>query len=195
MTHKEQYPEKNISLITLLVAATIYSIFVVYFDHYVRITGDSTLYLSIAEKYVAGDFKNAINGYWGPLLSWLLVPFLYFGATHLFAVNALALIFGILTLTGFRILSYRFKMSEMTRSTLLVTLVPVLLFVSVIEPMDFLLLCVLVYYLSVVFKSDYSSTLRNGLISGILGAFAYFSKPYGLPFFISHFTLINVCHF
>jgi len=195
MTPDTQYTERKTSIIALLAAAAVYSIFVVCFNHYVRLTGDSTLYLSIAEKYVTGDFKNAINGYWGPLLSWLLVPFLYFGATHLFAVNALALVFGISTMTGVWFLSYRFEMGERIRSAVLISLVPVLLFVSLVQPMDFLLLCVLVYYLAIVFKSDYPDTVRNGLISGTLGAFAYFSKPYGLPFFISHFILMHVCHF
>ena len=61
--------------------------------------------------------------------------------------------------------------------------------------MDFLLLCILVYYLYVVFGKEYPDRLSSAVISGVLGAFAYFSKPYGLPFFISHFVLMNICHY
>lgn len=163
--------------------------------YYERVTGDATLYISIAEKYVRGDFANAINGYWGPLLSWLLIPFLYLNSTPAFAINALNLIFGVLTITGVWMLSLRFEINEKIRSMLLLPLVPILLFVSLIEPMDFLLLCVLVYYLFVVFGKDYPDRLSSAVISGILGAFAYFSKPYGMPFFLAHFILINICHY
>ena len=91
----------------------------------------------------ADRFNNAINGYWGPLLSWLLVPFLYFGATHIFAINALNLIFGLLTIAGTWKLSLRFEISDKIRMIILVPLVPIFQFISLIQPMDFLLLCIL----------------------------------------------------
>jgi hypothetical protein len=163
--------------------------------HHERLTGDATLYLSIAEKYIRGDMSNAINGYWGPLLSWLLIPFLYFGSTHLFAINALNLFFGLLTITGVWRLSYRFEISENIRTIILLPLVPILLFVSLVQPMDFLLLCILVFYLNVVFKKNYPESMHNALLAGGLGALAYFSKPFGFPFFISHFLLMNLCHY
>jgi hypothetical protein len=43
------------------------------------LNADGTSYISIAEKYARGDFRNAINGYWGPLLSWLMAPLIAFG--------------------------------------------------------------------------------------------------------------------
>ncbi len=179
----------------LILSLFTYSVFIIAFNHYERLTGDATLYLSIAEKYIAGDFSNAINGYWGPLLSWLLIPFLYLGASHLFAINALNLIFGLLTLTGVWKLSCHFQISEEIRSIILLPMVPILLFISIIEPMDFLLLCILVFYLNVVFKKEYPDRVSNAVLSGVLGAVAYFAKPYGFPFFISHFLLINICHY
>jgi hypothetical protein len=183
------------SLILLFITIAGYTVVCISAFYYERLTGDATLYVSIAEKYVRGDFINAINGYWGPLLSWLLIPFLYLNYTHVFAINALNLIFGILTITGVWILSSRFEINERIRSILLLPIVPILLFISLIEPMDFLLLCILVYYLFVVFGKEYPDCLSSAVISGVLGAFAYFSKPYGFPFFISHFVLINICHY
>ncbi|MBI4681635.1 MAG: hypothetical protein HY757_00795 [Nitrospirae bacterium] len=183
------------SSITLIIALIIYSTLIVTTYHYERLTGDATLYLSIAEKYLRGDFGNAVNGYWGPFLSWLLVPFLYLGLSHLFAINALNLIFGLLTIVGVWRLSYRFEISENIRIVILLSLVPILLFISLIQPMDYLLLCVLVYYLNIIFREDYPEKLVNAVSCGVLGAFAYFSKPFGLPFFIAHFSLINACHY
>ncbi|MBI5098556.1 MAG: hypothetical protein HZB30_04895 [Nitrospirae bacterium] len=179
----------------LIIVLLTYSVFIIATCHYERLTGDATIYLSIAEKYIRGDFSNAINGYWGPLLSWLLIPFLYLGSSHLFAINALNLIFGLLTIIGVWRLSYKFQINEKTGSIILLPMIPVLLFISLIEPMDFLLLCILIFYLNVVFRKDYPDRVSHGLFSGVLGACAYFAKPYGLPFFISHFLLINACHY
>jgi len=36
-------------------------------------------YLRIAEYYAAGNYDLAVSGYWGPLLSWLMTPFLLAG--------------------------------------------------------------------------------------------------------------------
>jgi hypothetical protein len=185
----------NSSLPILIVVLTVYSLLIITFHHYERLTGDATIYLSIAEKYIRGDFSNAINGYWGPLLSWLLIPFLALGSTHVFAINALNLIFGVLTITGVWRLSYRFEINENIRKVILVPMVPILVFVSLIQPMDFLLLCVLVYYLNIVFGKDYPEKISHGAFSGVLGALAYFSKPFGFPFFISHFLLMNACQY
>jgi hypothetical protein len=44
--------------------------------HLHRVGPDASAYLTIARKYNAGDFHNAVNGYWSPLLSWLIAPFL-----------------------------------------------------------------------------------------------------------------------
>ena len=183
------------SFVFLLVALISYSVFMLNFQHYQRLSGDALFYLSIAEKYVSGDFGNAINGYWGPLLSWLLIPFLFFGSKHLFAINALDWIFGFLTIIGVWRFSYKFEINENIRSIILLLLVPILYFISLIQPMDFLLLCILIWYLNVIFRHDYADRLFNALLCGILGALAYFSKPYGLPFFVSHFLLINIFHY
>jgi hypothetical protein len=190
-----QILKRQSSYITLSFILVMYAVLNGLIFHYERLTGDSTLYLSIAEKYLSGDFKNAINGYWGPLLAWLLIPFLYFGSSHVFAINALNLIFGLLTTVGVWKLSYRFEINEKIRSIILLPLVPILLYISLMQPMDFLLVCLLVYYLNVVFKKDYPDRSSNAVKSGVLGALVYFSKPYGFPFFISHFLLINICHY
>lgn len=185
----------NLTYKVLTIVLLIYSAFIITTGHYQRLTGDSTLYISIAEKYIKGDLENAINGYWGPLLSWLLIPFLYLGFSHLFAINTLDLILGLLAMTGVWRLSFKFEINEKIRIIILLPLVPVLLFFSLIEPMDLLLLCVLIFYLNVVFRKDYPDRVSHGIYSGILGACAYFAKPYGFPFFISHFILINICHY
>ena len=48
---------------------------------------DGVAYMRIASYYAAGRMDLAISGYWGPLLSWLLVPWLKAGATAVVAAR------------------------------------------------------------------------------------------------------------
>lgn len=185
----------RLNYIVLCTALITYAGAIITSSPYERLTGDATLYLSIAEKYLQGDFTHAINGYWGPLLSWLLIPFLYFEASPVVAINTLNLLFGLCTIIGVWRLSARFEITGNLTNIIMISLVPILFFISLIQPMDFLLVCVLVFYLNVVFKKDYPAKVSHALSAGFLGALAYFSKPFGLPFFLSHFLLMSLCHY
>ena len=128
-----------------------------------------------------------------------MIPFLFFGHTPLASLQAtkiLSLILGFFTIIGVRQLSYRFEMDEVIRTVILFVLVPVVLYfaLSVITP-DLLIVCVLVYYLSIIFDINYSNKLFNGVLCGILGAFAYLSKSYGFTFFIATFLILNIFHY
>ena len=190
---KKNFSDK--SVIILIIVIAVYSVFCLVGDWYGRLTADSMLYFSLAQKYVAGDFQNAINGYWGPLLAWLLIPFLYFGSSHVFAINALNLILGILTIIGVWILSDRFEVTGKIRVILMICLLPIVLKFSLVQPMDFLLVCILIFYLAIVFNRDYPEKTSSGLFSGILGSLAYLTKAYAFPFFIVHFFIINILHY
>ena len=161
-----------------------------------QINADGVSYLAIAQKYQRGDFRDAINGYWGPLFSWLLVPILFFGSPPLLAAKILSLLIGLATLIGIRSLSYRFEISELHRNLMLLSLIPVILFFAfcVITP-DLLILGVLIYYLTVIFDSAYRRDKNKGALCGALGSFAYFAKSFGFPFFIAHFLCFNCWHY
>jgi hypothetical protein len=172
-----------------------YSVLLITTHHYERLTADATIYLDLAEKYLSGDFHDAINGYWGPMLTWLFIPFLYFGTGQLFAINALNLIVGLFTIFGVWKLSYRFEISEKIRSAVLVALLPIMLLFSLVEIFDLLLVCFIIYYLNVIFSNEYQNRISGGILCGVFGALAYFSKSFAFPFFIVHFLIMNVLHF
>lgn len=164
-----------------------------------QINPDGVGYIQTAEKYLTGDLYGAVNAYWGPLLSWLLIPFLYFNqnpAHALYSVKVLSLVVGFFTLIGIRQLSYRFEMDEAVRTMVLVMVVPVLLYfaLSVTTP-DLLVVCFVVYYLSVIFNPKYPDKISNGVFCGVLGAVAFFAKSFLFPFFIAQFILINLLHY
>ncbi len=48
--------------------------------HRYAVSSDGVSYLDVADAYFRGDWKQAINGVWSPLYSWIL-------ATAMFAVK------------------------------------------------------------------------------------------------------------
>ena len=171
-------------------------ILISYFQY--QINPDGVGYINIAEIYLTGNYHAAVNSYSGPLISWLLIPFLYFNQTPayaLYSTKILSLIIGFFTIIGVRQLSYNFEMNEYIRTITLLITVPVILYfaLNVITP-DLLIVCFLVYYFAIIFNSDYSSKLSNGLLCGALAALAYTGKSFIFPFFIAHYLVMNILH-
>jgi hypothetical protein len=185
----------DLRLILVLITYTILGIILFRYYQY-QINNDGIAYIKTAKLYMSGNFYGAISDYWGPLISWLMIPFLFFfgktPVTALHSTKILSLIIGFFTIIGLRQLSYRFEMDEVIRTVILFTMVPVILYLSLktITP-DLLLVCVLVYYLTVIFNPKYPNKLLNGILCGILGALAYLTKSYGFTFFIATFLILN----
>jgi hypothetical protein len=170
------------------------------FKYYLYITGvDGICYISIAQKYATGDFSNAINGYWGPLFSWLLVPFLVKGFTPLFSLisaKTLSLIIGFTTLIGLRWLSHRVEIDETIRKLFVFALIiPILCFAFTELTADLLMTCSLVFCLVFLLDPNYPNNYWNGLICGFTGSLAYFSKSFGFPFFLILFVLFGLFYY
>jgi hypothetical protein len=68
---------------------------------------------------------------------------------------------------------------------------PIVFRFSLVQPMDFLLVCILIYYLGIVFSRAYYEKILWGLLCGLMGALAYFTKAYAFPFFVVHFFALN----
>lgn len=181
----------------ILLVLAIYSIIsIVLINHYQYIiNSDGISYISIAQEYLNGDFADAINGYWGPLFSWLLIPFVSFSSTPvytLYLTKILSIILGFFTIIGVRLLIYRFEMEKPVKTAILFSLIPVVLYFSfnLISP-DLLVTCLLIYYFYIIFNPNYSNNLYNGILCGLIGALAYLSKSYAFIFFLAHFILFN----
>lgn len=162
-----------------------------------QINPDGISYISIAQKYLNGDFGNAINGYWGPMFSWLLTPFLAVGTEPLLAAKILNLLIGAAAIIALWVLTYRFEISGPIRTVILFLAVPVILSFafSDITP-DLVLMFLLLVYLGIIFKQDYAASTKQGALCGFWGGLGYLAKSYAFPFFISHFLIMNVlCYF
>ena len=157
---------------------------------------DGVAYVSIAEKYVQADFKDAVNGCCGPLLSRLLTPFLLAGFFPLFADRLVMLLVGLIILVVVYSLSNRIRVADVIRKAILGASVPTILYYAlcIISP-DLFILCALILYLSIVFDPSYPARLTQGVACVLVGALTYLSKSYALPFFLFHFPLINCLYF
>lgn len=161
-----------------------------------QINPDGISYIDIAKKYYHGNFAEAINGYWGPFVSWLLVPFLSFIKEPLFAFKLLSVFIGLFTLIQANILIKKMGFSTFIHwcliftSAIIVTyyvfslLTPDLLFVG------FALM--LVNGLRDIYKDR---TYRNLLITAIAGACLYFTKSYGFYYVVGCAALIFLMNF
>ena len=158
-----------------------------------QINPDATSYVSIAEKYARFDFRHAINGYWGPLLSWLLVPFIWlhinplFGGKFITILAAAAIIF-LTKHLGEEELSF-----DKTLSLYLVAgLSPTLIYWAVTSSITPDLLFVAVLLLEFVFllRVINKESLVNIISVGILGALLYYTKSIGFYLFLGQIFVI-----
>jgi len=165
-------------------------------DYQHQINPDGVSYISIAQKYLQHNFSEALNGYWGPLFSWLLTLPLSLIASPLLAAKILALLIGALALFGIFRLSYRFEIPGFIRGVLLLALIPVILRYAygAITP-DLLIATTLIFYLVIIFDPGYNRRQYHGWLGGALGSLSYLAKSFGLPFFVAHFVLFNGLHY
>jgi hypothetical protein len=189
--------KNNIDLILILAIYSVLALFSI--KYYVYIGCDAIAYINMAQGYAIGDFSDAINGYWSPLYSWLMIPFFLSGFTPLYGTlvsKALSLVIGFFTIISVKLLLNTLKTSKIVQQAVLVSLIPVVLFFALMyNTPDVLVVSIIIIYLSIIFKSDYSNNLVYGILCGFMGALAYLSKSYAFPFFLAHFILFNLIYY
>ena len=188
----------NLDLISIIIIYFIIGIYLLNYYQY-GLNADGISYITITQEYLNGNFADAINGCWSPLFSWLLIPFLHFSSSfqfNVYSTKVLSLIIGALTIIGVKLLISRFEIDKKSEILILFSLIPMILSLlfNIISP-DILVTTILIYYLYIIFDSNYPNKKYAGLLCGILGALAYLSKSYALPFFLVHFLLFNLVYY
>ena len=153
-----------------------------------QINPDGVAYLRIAGYYLSGDVAKALSGYWSPLYSWLLMPWLALGVPGLLATKLLAVLLALAWVVGMALLSRWFLESAIARVLLILAAALSVLTWSmeVISP-DLLLAVVLTHYFYLVLDPATATRPARGFACGLLGGLAYLAKAYAFPFFIAHF--------
>lgn len=151
---------------------------------------DGISYINIAKKYLSGNFQLAVNGYWSPLYSWLLVPFLALKIDALLATKILSVIVGVFLILGVNRLLINQKIRDAWRAWALFTLIPlILMFTFIVITPDLLLCVMLINYLNSLLDKDFVRYRDQAITVGWYGSLAYLTKAYALVFFIIHFTI------
>ncbi len=186
---------ENWNIIAVLILYTILAIFSFKYFQY-AIGGDEISYIDVAHSYFTGQWGTAINGYWSPLYSWIITPFLIFGTSKIDMVyisKIVSLIIGFFTIIIIRNFYRKFKISKLIGTSILFASIPSILYFSFVNNApDLLLAAILIYYLSIIFSPEYSNSYINGLFCGFVGVLAYLTKSFAFPFFIVHFILFNL---
>jgi len=156
------------------------------------INPDGISYITIARKYASGNFSDAVNAYWGPLYSILLVPFLLTGLPELLGARLLQLLLSIFL---FFLMQKALRLPQLNignKGFLYLAFIPVsLYFVYWFITPDLLLALIVFWYTILVLDPEYENKASAGIYCGLLGGLAFLAKSYGLFYFLIHFTIIN----
>lgn len=172
-------------ILSLLLVFTIIGLWLL--PHYqYQVNPDGLAYISITEKYATGNLGEALNGYWGPLLSWLATPLWWLGVSPGILFKFLQLTFA-LGLVG---LSYATLRRSMGTVFALLGAAAVGCFglewglAGPITP-DVLvcLLTLALFYLMT--KPSNGSLLKNYTAIGVVGALLYYAKSAGFYLFVA----------
>jgi hypothetical protein len=158
-----------------------------------QINPDGVSYIQVAREYASFDIKTAVNGYWAPLLSWLLVPFIWMKIEPLYAYRFITLLLSLLLVAaaGY-ILNRQQPLGHMQKilQALFLSTFGILIIQwggSVITP-DILSGIVLTLCMFMMYQHIKNpQSLKIAIFFGCMLALLYFSKSIG--FYISLATL------
>jgi hypothetical protein len=151
---------------------------------------DSVAYTQLARHYLAGRTDLAITTWWGPLLSWALVPALALGLEPQFAARLLNAVAAVALAAAMGTLSLRLAGAAAARWAFVLTLAAsVHMLVDSVTP-DLLLAAAVGWYL--VASHAYLSRPSAGRAAwaGAVGGAAYLVKAYAFPFAVANTVLL-----
>lgn len=158
-----------------------------------QLNPDGVSYISIAEKYANFDFRHAVNGYWGPLFSILLVPFLWAGVDPIIASKLLNVLLGAgIMYIFYYLLTTELKLDQQRARLFVLGLFPTLLVWIMPGPItpDVLMVFMLLLEIVVLCKALRHPSNANLALLGLMGFGLYLTKYFGLYLFIAQLTTV-----
>jgi hypothetical protein len=143
---------------------------------------DGVAYILLASHYAQGEFNLAISGYWGPLLSWLLVPLLKVFDNPMDAARIIlglsALVFVLGSLSVYR--SLQIDPAGIVLGTWIVAIASISWSVENVTP-DLLMSGVICLAVSTMISPAWIHRQGTQLLTGMLFGTAYLAKAVALP--------------
>ncbi len=153
---------------------------------------DGIGYAAIAEYYVRGELREAINGQWSPLHCWLIIPFIKIGISSVIAFKITNTFFALGILYCIHDYLRRSDLKAPIQLATLLTSVIILTSYTWHElAADLLLAFILLLYFKITISDDFHLNKKKVIVAGLLGGFAYLTKAYAFPFFLIHFFIVS----
>ena len=159
-----------------------------------RLNTDAIAYMRVAEYWSMGNFDFAVNGYWGPLLSWLMVPFLWLGVEPLLAGKLAMLISGGVFFHGslFLVRAVGLRLiDELIVAWMLALTIPG--WMSDHLTPDLLVAGLMAFALGQAMTPDWLTRRRRSVGSGATWGLAYLAKAVALPVGVVVSVLLALC--
>jgi hypothetical protein len=154
---------------------------------------DGVGYASVTNQYALGNFTNAVNGYWSPLHSWMVVPFHKLGIETIAAFKITNAIISVFILIVLNSLLKRFELSASVQTVVLYTGIILLLHFAWFElAADLLLVLWLLIYFQLTSSAIFFNSRYKNILVAVVAALAYLTKAYAFPFFIIHFLFLHL---
>ena len=146
------------------------------------ISPDAVSYIRIAQYYVGDQIDLAISGYWGPMLSWLIVPWLSVFQDPLIAAHAAMVVSAVVFLFGSYCVLRVFRPSDaaILIGTWMSAVVGVSWSVTAVTP-DLLMAGVLCIGISCLVLKKWSTNAWFGIGTGLILGASYLAKAPALP--------------
>jgi hypothetical protein len=149
------------------------------FAYHKFLNNDTLSYINLAERYAAGDWQHAINGYWSPMYCWLLCCCKLVHLPLLQSCYVINFIFAAAGLYISCMLAFRYLTQPLFYFGLgLYTLLLMLFYaMSTLTP-DLMATVFCLWFLFLTTDNRFTSTEHIPVLAGVVGACAYFSKAY-----------------
>jgi hypothetical protein len=149
-----------------------------------QVNPDGVAYIRIAQYYAGGRLELAVNSYWSPLLSWMLVPAIYAKANPLWTFKVIQAVLGLCFALASVGLTKKLGCEIppwLTASLGLLLALPMVF--GPVTP-DLLLTVLLTWVFLRVLRLVHGTSPKDAFATGLLAGLCYLAKAYALPFFL-----------
>jgi len=152
---------------------------------------DTFQYISIAKKYISGDWSHVLNGYWSLLLSWLLtIPILVI-KNDILAFKILQFLIGFFVLFQWNNLLNIIPLNKSIKNILSIAIIPFLVDYAFLNlTPDLLFVGFLLMLINALVAGNILSDRKQAMRTGIIGGALYLTKAFAFPFFIAFTSAI-----
>ena len=154
-----------------------------------RMNADLVSYIQIARHYANGDFSLAVNSWWSPFFSWLLVPGVLLGVEPLLWAKLLQIPAGLGLASAAAHLTHQIFGGRGTLVAWWLGLAASVLMATIIISPDLWHACALSWYLVFAHRMLVQGGAALAFGVGAFGGATYLVKAFSLPFVIANLGL------